>query len=493
MKDHFPSCGIALVLAACGPRSTTAPSGSPELELLSLTAVPGEDPVHRAAIQVRASAAVTLELRCEAPAEPAELHVLSSDIAWVESTLWVDGLLADTEYSCELWATEPGSGEVVEGALGLHTGPLPEELPEMSVSWPTGEPERAHGGYVLFNHWTQDGDPKVQKAVMVDPEGRVRWSHVLDLEVSVGVEVNSPEPGVVLIAGGRGYNPSFVDYSGEILYRSPDPVSGGVYHHHAELLPSGDILSLASAENELDGLSWEGFLLETRAAWTGLVSWSWDSQLAVDAGLLPAGSQDSDAYHANAVQWVEDPDGEAVMVSLRYQGWILRIDPDTDTISWRLGAGGDFELLDPQGEALPDEEWFYGQHDPELDFPSLLVHDNGWSRPGEDYTRAVEYELDLDAMTATRVWSYTEPGWYEPIWGDVDRLPSGHVLIAQGHCYDCGAGDPERRTAIIEVDPATNEVLWRLDMPGERDAVYRADAVPGCAAFSNRRYCPEGS
>ena len=88
------------------------------------------------------------------------------------------------------------------------------------------------------------------------------------------------------------------------------------------------------------------------------------------------------------------------------------------------------------------------------------------------------------------MWSYEEPGWSEPIWGDVDRLPNGNVLISQGHCYDCGGVDPKRRSAVIEVDPDDDTVVWRLDFSEERDGLYRADRVDGCAVFANQRFCP---
>ena len=67
-------------------------------------------------------------------------------------------------------------------------------------------------------------------------------------------------------------------------------------------------------------------------------------------------------------------------------------------------------------------------------------------------------------------------------------LPDGHVLVATGHCYDCGlTGD---RSWIAEVDPVTDAVVWRLDFGSEEDGISRAQLVDGCALFANARYCP---
>jgi len=130
------------------------------------------------------------------------------------------------------------------------------------------------------------------------------------------------------------------------------------------------------------------------------------------------------------------------------------------------------------------------QHDPEVSLPYLLVHDNGEARVGgTNYSRVVEYELDIENRVVTKRWDWTEPGWYETVFGDADRLPGDHVLITQGHCFICPHGDPSRYSALTEVDQSTDEVVWRLSMEEPQPGLYRAQRLDGCELFSNRKYC----
>ena len=111
---------------------------------------------------------------------------------------------------------------------------------------------------------------------------------------------------------------------------------------------------------------------------------------------------------------------------------------------------------------------------------------NALDRAHTELNAAVER---LNAPPECRMsWEFTEEGWFETIWGDVDRLPDGHVLITRAHCGTCQPASAAR-TQLVEVDPATNEVVWRLVMEAQDDAGYRAERVDGCAIFANARYC----
>jgi hypothetical protein len=116
------------------------------------------------------------------------------------------------------------------------------------------------------------------------------------------------------------------------------------------------------------------------------------------------------------------------------------------------------------------------------------VYDNGTDRPGGSYSRVAEYELDLDAREATLLWSWTEPGWYDPIVGDADWLPNGHVLVTQGfnRCLDFFGDDVSE---LVELQPP-DTVVWRMTWPTRDHTVYRSERYDGCAVFANARYCP---
>ena len=134
------------------------------------------------------------------------------------------------------------------------------------------------------------------------------------------------------------------------------------------------------------------------------------------------------------------------------------------------GEGGDFEM--------PPEARFYHQHSPELQ-PNghLLLFDNGTGRPeaeGGQFSRALELELDEQAMTARAVWSYRhEPDLYCPIWGDADRLPNGNTLVVFGTRTEGEA------TRWVEVTPE-GEVVWEVELLPSGWGTYRAERLrPG--------------
>jgi hypothetical protein len=215
---------------------------------------------------------------------------------------------------------------------------------------------------------------------------------------------------------------------------------------------------------------------------TGEVTWRWDAQQAYDAGQLPPPAEgDADPWHPNSLAVVDDADGPAVYVSLYYRSEIVRIDRTTGDITWHLGLDRDF--------ALTSGEWFEKLHAIDV-FPGptgdlLYLYDNGTTR---DHSRAMALSLDSAARTATIAWEWTEPTWYEPHWGDADQTEEGTVLVTMSHAW-CRGASLDHLGGFVEVDPATNDVVWRLDFLDEDEETYRGERIDGCALFANERYC----
>ena len=96
------------------------------------------------------------------------------------------------------------------------------------------------------------------------------------------------------------------------------------------------------------------------------------------------------------------------------------------------------------------------------------------------HSRAVEYQINETAKTATLVWEFpgnaTVPdawytaNWYTPFWGDVDRLPHGHHLIA------AGIRAPPVESRVFEVTKDDRKVVWEFRFPADY-GVYRADRI----------------
>ena len=441
--------------------------------LLSLTSAGFDAMVLGQQLEVTLDAAAAVTARCTDAARPEEIH--SADSAEASThTLRFFGLLASSDYSCVVSA-----GAVELGTLDFSTADLPEGIPSLSV---TGSP--GWGAYTLLNHFVGATDP-AQKLLIVDPEGRIRWYWYLDKDVREGVEAVLLGSDAILTSGGMGLQPTIVSLTGEITYRGPDPSSGGRFHHDVGVLPSGEVIGLAENSNSADGASWTGFLIETRTPEDGALTQEWSSQTAVDAGQLsaPLGVV-VDPYHANALTHIEDDEGESFLLSLRGTDQLVRMDAETGLLQWKLGSGGDFALLDESGG--PGGRWFSAQHGPHWDLPLVTIYDNQ-GLGGQ--SRALQLQLDMEAMTAQIVWQWTEAGWYEMVWGDTDVLEGGTVLIARGHCSFCPTADISLPTDVIEVDPSTDGVIWQLGFPTRDDGLYRAERLDGCALFANAAYC----
>jgi hypothetical protein len=152
-----------------------------------------------------------------------------------------------------------------------------------------------------------------------------------------------------------------------------------------------------------------------------------------------------DMVHMNAVDL--DHDGN-ILISSRNLSEITKINRETGEIMWRLGgANNEFTFVnDPHGisyqhsiRALPNENY--------------LLFDNG-SYHSPPFSRAVEYQLDVEQKTATLVWEYrNNPDYYTESIGNVQRLSNGNILINWG-----GRGLPK----LAEIRP-DGSMAYELD------------------------------
>jgi hypothetical protein len=221
----------------------------------------------------------------------------------------------------------------------------------------------------------------------------------------------------------------------------------------------------------------------------GTTSWLWDVRQATASGWLDAGSADEpDPHHLNWADVVETDRGLVAYGSLCFDFKVVAIDVESGEPLWRFGYGGDFTLVDAAGDALPEQEDFpQCQHGLQTDGTHLLLFDNGFDR---GYTRAVEYTLDLDRMTAHKSWEWLDEGFFERYHGGVDWLTPDHerVLVAEGN-NDCGAVS-DRHSQVVEVDRASGTEVHRLILRDIGQWLYRAHRVDGCEVFANAKYCP---
>jgi hypothetical protein len=421
-------------------------------------------------------------------AEPAAVQVTCAGadetFAWtspeqVDHEIELLGLLAAAPYTCALTA-EYASGPQ-SASFDFTTSALPPGFPPVTALGATAP------SYVLLNQFWDGIDAVDQRLILYDHLGRVRWYYEIGIDVAGDLDVRLLDDGTVLFGGAYGATPTMLTLTHDVVRVAPPATTGRNYHHHTEITNEGTWLSLVLADNGLgDGVEWTGFAVEEREPSTGLLEWVWNTQQQLDAGLLPTSSEGGDPYHGN---WAERS-GDEVRVSLRGTNEILSIDRADGSLLWRMGKGGDFALFDASGAPLDDDQWFFTQHAPEPSDDRLLVYDNGTSRPGETASRIADFAVDWEARTAQLLWTWTRPYFKEPIWGDVDRLPDGNVLVTIGHCEDCGWIDDEGRSSVLELDPETGEVVWELLFDDPMVGLYRSERIDACALFANTTMCP---
>ncbi len=163
--------------------------------------------------------------------------------------------------------------------------------------------------------------------------------------------------------------------------------------------------------------------------------------------------QGYDWGHANAVGY--DAHDDTLLVSLRHQDCIIKIDRATGELRWILGNPS--EWRGPWADHLlkPDDGvvWQFHQHDCSAPRPGrVLCFDNGNFRAGafqtpmpaeQCYSRAVEFEVDEHARTVRQVWAYGVPGAdriFACYQGGARRLPvTGNTFITFGGiCFEDG-------------------------------------------------------
>ncbi len=256
-------------------------------------------------------------------------------------------------------------------------------------------------------------------------------------------------------------------------------------HHDLTELPNGNFLTLgytfADVDYADDGTLHVAGDIIYEFTPDGELVWTWSSFDYLDpqrrrAGFdnpqkIPDPDTNQDGYdwtHGNGLTYTQADD--TIYLSMRHQDWILAIDHASGDLRWKLGDEGDFTLVG-------DDRWFFHQHSVEWQADgSMMVYDNGIGNPAQPdadaHSRAVRYELDVDAMTATKVWSDDDPKFASSLAGDADRMSNGSVLR-----LDSTWVDDENTIAgsrMHELDPGrTPNLVWSLVAPPGRFC-YRA-------------------
>lgn len=234
-------------------------------------------------------------------------------------------------------------------------------------------------------------------------------------------------------------------------------------HHDVIRGPEDRVWFLANDKQEIEGRSISGEAVWEWHPETGATRKLWSSFDHLDVhGDWGPRSTDTDWLHANSIS--RGPSGN-LLISLQYLNQVISLDPRLEDVQWRLN--GTNATVGVEGLA------FSGQHTAaHTAADRILLFDNGWERTEERFSRAVEYEIDLQGSVARTVWEFrpTRPNWSRAI-SSARRLANGNTLVTFGMSE--GAVGSTGPIEVYEVDAAAR-VTWHLTVEGGIDFLYRA-------------------
>ena len=218
------------------------------------------------------------------------------------------------------------------------------------------------------------------------------------------------------------------------------------------------------------------------------------------------GSRAFDWSHANSVHY--DATDDSIVVSVYHQDAVFKFSRATGELEWVISFPTGWRepwkkyLLYPVGEGIYPAHEHAAKVTPQ---GTILIFDNGTHRarpfdskrgPRDNFSRAVEYEVNPETMEFKQVWSYggeEDEIFFAPFLGDTDWLPeTGNILITSGGQVRASDGGPANHPAhgrkwahIMEVShhqPAEKVFDLVIDDPSSGWTVYRAQRI---SAFRN--------
>ena len=434
--------------------------------------------------------------------------------------------------------------------LTFVTPPLPDDFPPLETT--VSRPERMEPGVTLLgiNRWVDDQrDYQYGYIVMLDAAGEVVWYFNSRRGTADLRELRNGN----LLVSDTNYRAAYeVDLLGNVIREwqvsggpdLPQPgtisIEADTLHHEMVELPSGNFLTLSTELRELDEFPGsetrpdidplpasvvgdlilefepEGQIvrrqklldvLDPQRIGYGSLTDFWNKTYAHVLG----GAVSEDWSHANAIHY--DPRDDSMLISVRHQDCLVKMDRESGRIHWILGDHRNWRepwsdyLLAPKG----DLQWPYHQHGPQLTPEgTILLYDNGNYRAlpydppvlaPDNYSRVVEYRVDEEAKTVEQVWEYRgEHRFYSPFYGEADWLPrTGNVLITDGGRIELADGTPSDRipsdhqwARILEITRSEpEETVFEVVLDSGLGSnlgwsVYRSERLPDTRVLSSR-------
>jgi len=423
-------------------------------------------------------------------------------------TVLVAGMRPNTKYHMRAITTMPDSSQQTDSDHTYTTGGIPPDLiPSVRVTTHSGM--QASSGVELLGLNPAGGSADKRLTVLaLDPSGNIIWYYNYDHSLGIAqpvkllpnghfllnLYVGTAAPGGLLreidLAGNTIHEFS-VDDLNQWLSTAGYNFTAYSMHHDFVLLPNGHLLVLMNINKDFDNLV--GYSGTTTVLGDAIVDldpdynpvWVWSTFDHLDVNRHPM--QFPDWTHANAL--VYSPDDGNLLLSLRHQYWVVKIDyangQGTGDILWRLGPGGDFTLLNSSSPA----DWFYAQHYANIVSPNsagdfqLALFDNGDNRVLDTsgtvcgvngapacYSRPAIFEVNENDKTAQVLWS--QQTVYSFWGGAIQELPNSNLFVDI-----TTPADNIKGARMVELtQEQTPQVVWQLDVNGQNS--YRTIHLP---------------
>jgi arylsulfate sulfotransferase len=478
------SLSVTLALSGCGSSGAfESPLEAPRIE--TSVAATSHPLVARFTVQV---------------STPVSVHVeFGPDIAYGRSTsakeilqggnsveILVAGMKPATAYHMRAVVNSAGRTYTSPDQMFTTAQPPVEFIPQAVVT----QSGTSSSGVELLNLTVPNG---VYHAAVLDLDGSLLWYYAHDQSLGFPYPIRPMPNGNMLIVIGtqlmrevdlagttvRELTPQSVN---ESLASAGSPIRITGFHHEALPLENGKIIVLCEEQrnivlsgNSIPTLIRGDVLIELDQDFHP--AWTWTGFDHLDVNYHPMDIEDW--THGNGLLY--SPEDGALLLSLRNVHWVVKINyrngAGNGSVLWRLGPEGDIAIL--SGDEM---DWFYGQHFPtfaekENNRTRLAIFDNratnqsGTTCATETdhcYSRAVIFEIDEGAKTASVVWE-NNLNLYS-LWGGNIQAIGNQVEYLLSNPF------PGLGSRISEVDRATKQPVWQMDIAGQ--LAYRAYRIP---------------
>ncbi len=380
----------------------------------------------------------------EIPIEPLsfDTDVLSKSVSTVSTGPW---------YTPQtLLKKSSGASNVAPNGVSV-----PSDFPPVVIT----VNDNPDSGYIFMNNW--NGTPY---NIIFDNTGSPVWYHRYpDRRRDFKVQKNGLI--TMLVRGGYPFGQGFIAMDNTYtVVDSFHAVNGyATDEHELQVLEDGHYLLVGIRETRVDMSQYveggsknasvlESIIQEFTPEHDLILEWrSWD-HMDIAATSVPGENDLQSNYirfpHINAIDI--DDDGN-ILISSRHASEITKIDRQTGDVIWRLG--GEHNQFKFVNDLLNGPE---NQHDIRaLGNGHYTVFDNG-NEHIPSVSRAVEWKVDTDSMTAELVWEFRDtPDKYSHWMGNHQRLPNGNRLI------NSADGSLPKITEVRENGEIAFELWWR--------------------------------